>query len=541
MTVRARPRNRRVVESLSPEVPVTAAPADRRRRARLGAMARATWVFVSRWWDTAALVVVPMVIYLGSTSTYPDGWDYGEMQTVPYMLGITHPTGFPMFVLLGWVFSHAIPLSTVAWRLNLFCAVAVVVALLAIRSLGIGFGANRYIASLAAIVFGMTGMVWQKAVHADVHALALAFIMTSLVAMQQALTKRSPRWLMASAALAASGIAVHLTAIFLTPVLLVAALALFRELKWRDWIFGLLAFIAPLLTYVYLPIRSWMIVAYNLDPNLGLPFGSNSFGVDWGQFLVNSPASFLRMMNGASSAQSYGWIVLNPYHWPGFVTDWITRMQGEISVVVIFLALMGAIVVATKRPLQLIVVAGGYAGMPFAIAYGAVESDVMRYLLPSFGITMALAAVAPALIESGLQRRVATALFVAVLGAIGWSEYTAHRPQHAYQITRANQDAIDIVRDHVPDGAIVITSWLDLTTLGYGKYIDGSLGSRLIVGGWPSDLLPSIRALSKTHRVFVLADFVIQPSLAGQHTPLSWQHPVGNWLGREVVELIPTP
>jgi hypothetical protein len=41
--------------------------------------------------------------------------------------------------------------------------------------------------------------------------------------------------------------------------------------------------------------------------------------------------------------------------------------------------------------------------------------------------------------------------------------------------------------------------------------------------------------------VFVLADFVIQPSLAGQHTPLSWQHPVGNWLGREVVELIPTP
>ena len=540
MTACAPPRNRRNVESLSPEVTPAAVAAPARRRRSGLETAHATWLFLSRWWDVAVLIVLPLAIYLGSTSTFPDGWDYGEMQTVPYMLGITHPTGFPMFVLLGWVFSHVVPFSTVAWRLNLFCAVAIVVALLAIRALAIGFGANRYVASLSAIVFGMTGMVWQKAVHADVHALVLAFILTSVFALQRALAGRSPRWLMASAALAACGIAVHLTAIFLTPTLLVTALVLRRELTRRDWVYGLLAFIAPLLTYGYLPIRSWMIVAYNLDPNRGLPFGSNSFGVDWGQFLIDSPASFLRMMNGASSAQSYGWIVLNPTHWPGFVIDWITRMQGEISVVVIFLALMGAIVVATKRPLQLIVIAAGYAGMPFAIAYGAVESDVMRYLLPAFGMTMALAAVAPALVEAGLQRRVATAAFVGVLGVIGWNEYTAHRPQHAYQITRANQDAIDIIRDHVPDGAVVITSWLDLTTLGYGKYIDGSLGSRLIVGGWPSDLLPSIRALSKTHRVFVLADFIVQPSLA-HYTPLSWQHPVGTWFGRDVVELIPSP
>jgi len=58
------------------------------------------------------------------------------------------------------------------------------------------------------------------------------------------------------------------------------------------------------------------------------------------------------------------------------------------------------------------------------------------------------------------------------------------------------------------------------------------------VGGWPSDLLPSIRALSKTHRVFVLADFIVQPSLA-HYTPLSWQHPVGTWFGRDVVEAHP--
>jgi len=47
--------------------------------------------------------------------------------------------------------------------------------------------------------------------------------------------------------------------------------------------------------------------------------------------------------------------------------------------------------------------------------------------------------------------------------------------------------------------------------------------------------------LTRTHRVFVLADFVIAPSLAPQHTPIAWQHPVGSWSGRDVVELVPTP
>ncbi len=44
--------------------------------------------------------------------------DEAEAQTVPYVLGIMHPTGFPLFTLTGWLWSHALTFGTVAWRMN---------------------------------------------------------------------------------------------------------------------------------------------------------------------------------------------------------------------------------------------------------------------------------------------------------------------------------------------------------------------------------------------------------------------------------------
>lgn len=522
-------------------VPAARAKPSVTRRARrfLVTATPALWALCLRYGDILAVTVLPLGIYLASMSSLPDGWDTGEMQTVPYMLGITHPTGFPLFVLTGWLFSHVVAVSTVAWRMNFFCALATLVAVLSVRTLAIGFGANRYVASLAAIVFALTGSVWAHAIHADVQALAVAFIMTSLVALQRALAERSAWWLTVSAALVGCGIAVHLTAIFLSVTLLLAAILLHRHLTRRDWIRGLVAFAVPLLSYAYLPIRSQMVIAYHLDPNEGLPL-ANTFGVDWGQFPVNSLPAFGKMMTGASIVQQYGWMAVNPFHWPAFAVDWLNRTQAEVSIVVIVLALMGLIVVAVKRPIQLVVVAGGFAAVPYAIAFGMVESDVGRYLLPSLATTLALAAVAPVLVEAGLQRRIAVVAFAAILAVSGWGEYTAHQGYFGYHDGRANQEAIDIVRDHTPDGAFIVASWVDLTTLGYGKYIDKSLGSRRIVGGWPSDMLADFRSLAATQQVYVLSDFVIKPNLA-DHVPKAWQHTVGSWPSRDLVLIIPTP
>jgi hypothetical protein len=489
--------------------------------------------------DVVALVAIPFAVYLSSMRWYPDGWDAGEMQTVPYILGITHPTGFPLFVLAGWVFSHAVPISTVAWRMNLFCALAITASTLCVRALAIGFGANRYLASLAAFAFSLTGAVWLVAVHADVHALTLAFTLGSLVALQRALTANSARALTVSAALTGCALAVHLNAIFIAPFVLVGAIVIRRELRPLDWLRGVGAFVVPLLSYLYLPLRSQMVIDQHLDPNWDLPL-PYTFGADWGQFPVNTWAGFVRMITGASVAQHYASAAVNPLHWPGYAVDWLTRVHAEVSLVAVVLALLGVLALAMRRPLMLVVVAAGFASVPFAIAYVPNESDVFRYLLPSFAMTMAVAAAAPHLVKTRRVAQAATFAFAAIFAFIAVSDYATHHAVRAYTITRGYQDAIDIVHDHTPDGAIVFSSWLDLTALGYGKYIDNSLGSRRLVGGWPSDLLPTFRGLTPKYRVYVLADVIIGPNLA-QYIPNAWQHEVGTWSQRRLVEIVPRP
>ena len=45
-----------------------------------------------------------------------------EFQLVTYLLGIAHPTGYPLYTLLGWLFTR-LPVGDVAFRVNLMSAV----------------------------------------------------------------------------------------------------------------------------------------------------------------------------------------------------------------------------------------------------------------------------------------------------------------------------------------------------------------------------------------------------------------------------------
>ncbi|MBV8372075.1 MAG: DUF2723 domain-containing protein, partial [Candidatus Eremiobacteraeota bacterium] len=73
--------------------------------------------------DLAAFLV-PAIAYVASASHEPASWDTAELQGVPYILGISHPTGFPFYVLLGYAWSHAVPLGTIAFRLNVMSGIA---------------------------------------------------------------------------------------------------------------------------------------------------------------------------------------------------------------------------------------------------------------------------------------------------------------------------------------------------------------------------------------------------------------------------------
>ena len=101
-----------------------------------------------------------------------------EFQLVGPTLGIAHPTGYPLYTLLGGLWSRVIfPVGNWAWRMNLFSAVAgaatVGLVFLLIRRMTrqSGYGAQPLAGLIGAGVFGLGSVWWSQATVAEVYAL----------------------------------------------------------------------------------------------------------------------------------------------------------------------------------------------------------------------------------------------------------------------------------------------------------------------------------------------------------------------------------
>lgn len=99
-----------------------------------------------------------------------------EFQLVLPTLGIAHPTGYPLYTLLGWLFTRVIPAGDAAWRANLFSAVAAAACvgfLFQLARLAVG---ARLPALLATVLFALAPLWWSQATIAEVYALHGLFV-----------------------------------------------------------------------------------------------------------------------------------------------------------------------------------------------------------------------------------------------------------------------------------------------------------------------------------------------------------------------------
>lgn len=133
-----------------------------------------------------ALGLGSLVLYLTTLAPSVLLADGGEFQFVPYILGIAHPSGYPLYLLLGWAWSHILPIGDVAYRMNLFSAfwaawavgLSYLVALRFIRlgASGVDPSAARLSALAAAMTFAVGQTFWSQAIIAEVYSLNAFFV-----------------------------------------------------------------------------------------------------------------------------------------------------------------------------------------------------------------------------------------------------------------------------------------------------------------------------------------------------------------------------
>ena len=232
---------------------------------------------------SAAVGALAFVVYLRTlapTITWRnDGADSGDLVTAAFALGIPHPPGYPLYTLMAAVFAR-LPLDEPARGVNLFSALcaagAIALFFNATRALIKGNlvsenSDSRIIAASVALTIAFSPLFWGQAVLAEVYALnalfgaALLAVLFSTGNFSQfvpvpAMPKNSrklretDRRICLCAAIFGLGCAHHFTIVLLMPSALLLLPALPRA---RDEILrALVVFLAPLLLYLYLPLRA---------------------------------------------------------------------------------------------------------------------------------------------------------------------------------------------------------------------------------------------------------------------------------------------
>ncbi|TAM77422.1 DUF2723 domain-containing protein [bacterium] len=460
--------------------------------------------------------LVPLALYLASAGGYPAFWDTGELQTVPYILGIAHPTGFPFFTLVGWLASHALPLGSVAWRINAMCALAVAGAAWMLWRVAVRLGAFPPLALLAAWWFAFGEVVWSRAIRAEAHDLALLLGALAIGCALEYHLEGDPRMLRWCALWLGLGLANHPIALWLIPGLMILVLAGGRALPMRTLATCAAIVAAALALYAYLPIRSAVVATANLDPARVLPGMDGGFLWDY-----NHPSTwhgFLAEVSGSQfGAGSTLTAVLDLSSYPTYVSHWLRAGVPEFGLFGIVLALIGIVVLALRDwRAALGLSAAACAAVPFAIAFRDVEGDVARYFVLSFWMVgVALACCFPASwFTRGTVVERASAWLVLLFMAI-YAGRTLHGNLAILQQRhdRGAQSVIDTVRASTPSNAVVVAPWLDATALGYAAYVEHSLGRRIIVSAWPDDIASEYPAWMRLRPVYLAVDQ--EPRLPG--------------------------
>ncbi len=128
----------------------------------------------------AASVSVAIVALLAASLAMLPGvafWDTGELQAVAPLMGTAHPTGFPTYVLIGWLASVVLqPFGEPAFRMNLLSGLCLAVAAGFTVDLVRALTGRLSLGIAAGLAMALTPIAWAISTHAEAHTLHLALV-----------------------------------------------------------------------------------------------------------------------------------------------------------------------------------------------------------------------------------------------------------------------------------------------------------------------------------------------------------------------------
>lgn len=196
--------------------------------------------------------LAPTVLYYAEVTQ-----DSPALQATVPNLGISHPTGYPTYMMLAHLFTY-LPVGDMAYRVNLASAAFAAGAVVLAYFVGLRLCGRAAAAAVGAVAFGVSQTFWGQAVIAEVYTLNAAFLALVLLILFVWRERRQDKYLLLCAFVGGLSLTNHLTSAILIPAGLVFVSLVDRR-KLAEiglWLRGTALFILGLLPYAYLPART---------------------------------------------------------------------------------------------------------------------------------------------------------------------------------------------------------------------------------------------------------------------------------------------
>lgn len=404
----------------------------------------------------ALIFAASLSLYTSTLSPSVYTFDSAELAAGVYSLGIVHATGYPVYLLLAKLFTLAVPVGDVAYRVNLFSAACAAFSLVALRRVMIALTDSLGSALAATAMFGASYPLWSEAVAAEVYTLHLLFVTGMIwLALRWRATGR-PRFPILLALILGLSLGNHMSTVLVAPglALLIWAGARRRPVSLSTWGLALLAAALGPLTYLYLPVRYAANPALNFALVLDVDLRTLD-GIIW----MARGAMFADWMFGYRLAEI-----------PAQAIDFVVLLWQAFFGIGLIIAAIG-VRELWRRDRSLSVALGliFVVTAAFYINYRVFDKDTMflpTFLIVSLWIAMGL---------RGLQDRLGRAG-----AAVGWGAVAVIAAMLFVNYPRVNladnwtarEYAETVFRD-VPPDSLVVGSWIDITPLEYLQVAEG--------------------------------------------------------------------
>ena len=419
-----------------------------------GAQLRSSFV------PSAIVGAVALAVYVRTLLPGLAFGDWGEMQTVPHVLGVAHPTGYPTYIVVSWL-AHLVPVGSIAFRANLLSAVLVASALGVTVAILLRLGTRPAIATGAALLLGAVGTVWAAATVAEVNPLHLLFVALLLHRALVWEEHRRPRDLILGGLLLGLALGNHLLILFVVPfVVLFVVWVGRREIAASPRVLAgaVAAGVIGASVYLYIPIAAAQ------DPPL--PYNHPV-----------TPDAVLWLVSGAQFRGQFAFLSVSGLSEFAGSLPALWQLLGERATPLVpVLGVLGLVLLIRRRPaFGLICAAILVTNLYIWATYLRLEHYLLvPWLVLALGAGVALESAARALqarAPSGLATLGVGRLIGAMTLALAMGLAVTNWPAADRSGDRSADTFVDAILAALPPDAAILSEWDASTPLWHARYV----------------------------------------------------------------------